>query len=646
MNLFDLIDADSSGPVHNDTWRPEAPPDLSNFHNIFVNFETTGLRWFEDDLPISMSVYAGDRSWYLPFKHAGGGNLSEEQVYSFAQSLRNKHITNINTRFDIHNGREWGKKMGRGGLDFEKMGCTFSDVAHSAALLDDHRLHLNLDSLVRDYLREIPMQKLDESRMRSYSAGAAQARARYNVESVKRLDDVLYPQLENEDLMRVKELENKVIPIVCEMEHNGALLNEELLDEWIIETKRKYYNGIMDLYHQTGMKINPGSNIDVAKLFRHLKLPIIETTEKGNPSFTDEVLKVEKHPIIVLLRHTKKLGSLHSKLKKYKESIDSHGILRYALHQLRAARTEGEDSSETGTVVGRFTSTEIVEGFGVNIQQVLKPEKQILTFGDEFFIRNLFIPEKGKKYLSADAAQLQYRIGASMAKNPRVLAMYKEDPWISYHKMIWAELKKVKRDIPYKRTKDTNFARQFGAGLRKIALMIEEITKREYFELLNQKAGRDHPKLRKTAEFLKIYDREFPEINALLKSSSELAKSQGYVTDIIGRRMRFPDGERLYKAFNGIIIMSEASIVKTKLVELHEAREDTQFLLRAQVHDEVDGDVPDEHHAEKVREILNRQSFPELEISILWEVNTGSSWGDCSRGEIEKLRRELASAHE
>jgi len=162
------------------------------------------------------------------------------------------------------------------------------------------------------------------------------------------------------------------------------------------------------------------------------------------------------------------------------------------------------------------------------------------------------------------------------------------------------------------------------------------------FELIKQKAGRSHPKLVKTAEFLKIYDREFPEIGALLKEFSEIAKSQGYITDILGRRMTFPDEDRLYKAFNGYVIMSEASIVKQKLVEVHEARNETQFLLRAQVHDEVDGDTPDEEHAKKLQELLNRQSFPEIKIPILWGMSTGTSWGDCNRDKLNEIRSELA----
>jgi DNA polymerase I-like protein with 3'-5' exonuclease and polymerase domains len=50
--------------------------------------------------------------------------------------------------------------------------------------------------------------------------------------------------------------------------------------------------------------------------------------------------------------------------------------------------------------------------------------------------------------------------------------------------------------------------------------------------------------------------------------------------------------------------------------------------MRHTVHDEVDGDVPDVESAARASEVLNRQSFPELEVPILWEVSTGANWAD------------------
>ena len=648
-NLFDLIEPAARGPVPNDNWRPEPPPSLDGEKEIVVNFETTGLRWFDGDKPLSVAVYAKGRSWYLPFGHAGSGNLPEEQVYRFCQNeFKGKHIRNINTRFDIHMARVWGERMGSGGLNFDEMGCAVSDVSHYAALLDDHRTFMNLDSLITDFLKEQPMLRLDESRMASYAAGHAAPRAMYNVEAVHRLKELMWPMLDEQGLQRVRQLEDDVIFPVVEMEKNATLINVPLLEQWIKETLNRYHKVIMDIYKATGLKITPGSTKDEQKLFAHLKITVTQTTEKGKPSFKDDVLKKIDHPVVKLLRRGKKYKSLHSKFKKYAKCVDNKGVLRYALHQLRASRNDDADAGETGTVVGRFTSTEIVPGVGINIQQVMKPEKQFKSFGDEYFIRELHIPSPGMRHFSADAEQIQYRLFAHEANNKSILEAYaNEDPndpktWISYHKMMLGKLRVHKPDLAYGKCKDTNFAKLFAAGPSKLGLMLEFITQAQYQELKAQKANRFHPWLKEVLEILKIYDKEVPEVDALTKDHTNVAEKRGYIKSIMGRRMRFPNGHRSHKALNGRIIMSEADIVKTKAVELYRSRKATGLVMRFQVHDEYDGDVPNDESGKKVAAILNHQSFSSLRVRILWGAKTGDNWGACAAEEIRKLREEAS----
>jgi DNA polymerase I-like protein with 3'-5' exonuclease and polymerase domains len=396
---------------------------------------------------------------------------------------------------------------------------------------------------------------------------------------------------------------------------------------------------LMDLFKASGLKINPNSSPDIAKLFRKLGLPITEYTATEQASFTDSVIKSVDHPTVKLLRHVKKLGSIITKLTKYKKAISTGGVMRYALHQLRAAKSDGDEGGETGTVTGRFTSTQIVEGVGLNIQQVMKPEKQFLTFGDEFFIRELHIPSVGYQHLSTDAEQIQYRLFAHDANNPKIIQAYQENPWMSFHKKTQAMFQVYIPDLPYKNTKDCNFAKLFAAGPSKLGLMLGHITVRQFNELKAQKANRYHPYLKKTLEILKIYDQELPEVAQLLKDSSELAETRGFIKTILGRRIRFPNGHRLHKAFNGRIQGSEADIVKTKAVELHNARKDTGLVLRFQVHDEFNGDIQDDEGARKVAEILNFQTFEFLRVPILWGTKVGSSWGACAKDELDSLRK-------
>lgn len=640
-NLFDLIEDTTC--VSNDGWRPKEPPSLNGINDIVIDCETNGLRWWEKDRPIGFAICLPDGSTqYLPWGHRGGGNLDEVVVKRWAQrELRSKHITNLNTRFDVHMMREWG-------VDLEAQGCTVSDVGHYAALLDDHRLHHSLESLCIDFLpaderkvKEVDGIKLDGSRMADYSAGTVAVRAEADVRQVFLLTKILYPKLTTEGLQRVRQLEDDVIFVVCEMEKNGAVIDQELLDKWIHETQIQYHKCLRELAFSVGFQVNPKSSKDQERLFKHLRIPIIEYTDKGQPSFTDAAVKGIKHPAIQLMRRAKKLSSIRSKfLLKYKNSLDSHGILRYALHQLRTTKGEGDDDRETGTISGRFSSTEIVDGIGGNIQQVMKPEKQILTHGDEYLIRQLHIPESGL-CLAADADQIEYRLFANEAANPKVLKAYAENPHASFHKMVWAMLKPFKADLTYKRTKDVNFANLYGAGLTKLALMLEFINSKEFFELREQKAGRTHPKLAQAFAIKQIYDREMPEASKLLRYYAQLAENRGYITTLLGRRMRFINGARAHKGLNGRIQGTAADIMKTKLVELHKSRKETGFKLRYTVHDEAVGDAADQESVQKVMQILNHQSFP-FKIPILWSEGVGTDWADCSREALAEARAQLS----
>ena len=618
-SLFDI-----SPPAS--TWTPPTPPDLSRCPVVAIDVETNGLRWWDTDRPIGVAVsWEGGKSYYLPFGHLGGGNLDEAVVKRWAQEqLKNKKIINLNTKFDIHMLREWG-------VDLEAAGNTVSDVAHSAALLDDHRQRFSLDRLSQDYLGQEKVGKdLDATQMDRYHAGQVAPRAEMDVTQVLALRSHFAPLLKKENLERVQRLEDEVIFVVCEMERNGTAINTELLDTWIYESEQAYLRGLWEIYRETNLTLNPSSPTDLVKLFGALKLPISETPD-GRPSFTDAVLAEHHHPLIETLRKTRKLASLRSKyLIKYRESIGSDGILRYALHQCRAQKGPLENERTAGTVSGRFSSTAIGRKEGVNIQQVMSPSRQTATFGtDQFLIRLLHTPASGQ-WLSADAAQIEYRLFAAEAKNPHVLRSYAEDPSLSFHKLVWEQVKVLAPSITYKQQKALNFAKLYGAGLLRLAYLLETISAQEMNELratYNPRRGSPvDPKLHSAQEAMAIYSRVLPEVTPMLKRASLSAESKGYITTLLGRRARLSSHH--YKALNRKIQGSAADIMKMKLVELHRERKQTGFTLRFTVHDEVDGDSPDLECQERVKDILNRQSL-DLAVPILWEVKSAATWGAC-----------------
>ena len=618
-------------------WELKPPPNISGVRELEIDWETSGLKWWtKAHRPGGAGICLPDGSThYLAWGHRGGGNnISEEAARCYFNDIRNVHITNLNTRFEVHMGREWG-------VDFEANGCTVADVGHFAALLDDHRQEHSLASIVRDYLTDeakvnvVDGIALDGSRMMEYHAGTVAVRAEADVRQVHKLKKLMLPKLTAEGLDEVRKLEEEVIYVVCEMEKNGTYTNVPLLDQWLVECEREWKQCLHQIYKNTGLSVNPTSNDDMKKLFRARGLESMEMSPSGKqPSFKEDVLKKFEDENIKLALRAKQLRSLESKyLKKYRRNVDSDGLLRYALHQLRAQKGD-EDDRSAGTITGRFSSAAFTfpkePDYGVNIQQVMKVAKQIAKYGARYLIRQLHVPKDRRHlHLSADAEQIEYRIFASLANTPKVIQAYKDNPGMSFHKFMHELIKPFVPTFTYRQQKDLNFAVIYAAGLAKMAFMLGYITKSEMEDIKDSKNYYD-PRLKETREIRRIYDEVVPEVKGLLATASRLAETRGYVMTVMGRRMRFPEKQRLHKALNGVIQGSAADVNKKKLVELHQQRKHTGLIMRYTVHDEVDGDIPDAEGAAKVSEILNTQSFAKLRVPIRWAVKTGANWRECA----------------
>jgi DNA polymerase I-like protein with 3'-5' exonuclease and polymerase domains len=608
------------------TWRAEAPPSLDGIDNIVLNFETNGLDWVNGDKPIGVTVGTLDGQFrrFLPFGFQDG-NLDEAQVKVWAQrELRNKHITNTNTRFDVHMARVWG-------VDLEAQGNTVSDVQHYAALLDDQRKRFAIDVLAEDYLGGIKVARMDERNMSQYTAADVAERAEYQVQLVAELRNVMWPLLDKEELQTVRKLEDDVIYPIVEMEKNGSKIDVELMEQYFLDCSIRHDKLILEISQDVGFGFDH-TNTGWKRLFEHFKLP-------PSASYAEDVVGVINHPIIQKAHLASQLASLNSKtFAAYRKNIDSHGILRYDINQLR--------NDEGGTVTGRLSI-----GY---IQQVPNHDNHHDVFGagptDEchglcdLFPRRVFIAEHGE-YLEADAAQIEYRYFVHFGNILEVIKAYQKDPMMSFHKKVWEMFKVIKPDMLYTHQKRFNFAKQYGARTIKLASMMGFITTDEGDEIRARKAWND-PRLKSTAEIEAIYKKVLPEGDELLARAMHLAKSycddychkgdalhrqfkhRGYVKTILGRRSRFPDNYRAHKALNCVLQGSGADHMKTKLVELHKARKDTALLMRMTAHDSVGGDAQERTATlTRVRSVLNEQTI-KVNVPIVWECGTGPNWAE------------------
>ena len=581
----------------NSTWRaPEALPVLdSRFRKVWFDSEWDGKDTYGSSKPIGYSIcLEDDRRFYLPFGHRGGGNLDRGLVHRWAQrELRNKTIVMSEAKGDVEMAR-------KSGIDFEAQGCRVEDIQFKAGVLSDQRRSFKLDDLAFDLLGE-RKDDIDRSRIWELPAAEVGPYAERDAWLTKRVDQELDEPIRRESLERVLRLENDLIYCTLEMERNGARLNMSKLLQWRGEAHRRYQQAIIEVASDTGIKVNPNSSLDLARLADALEIKYGYTT-LNQPSFTDEFLKTIENGHFKKLRTARSLYSLYS---KYLDAYFKHqrdGILRYRLHQLKG--------DEYGTISGRYSSS------SKNIQQVFSPKRQIKKLGfHEYIIRELFIPHDDDwEWIKADAAQIEFRGFVHYSKSQRLIDRYVEDPWIDFHNIV-QELLQTALEIDRDDTKNINFGKLYAMGRAKMArkLGVSQQVANELFD---------------------AYDEMFPEARDLLNLTMSLARNRGWVKTILGRRARFPTDDRLHSALNRIIQGTAADIMKLKLLEVYNNRKTIGLMMFFTVHDELDGQVQKGTQSGRLlAECLNTQIEElKLRVPIMWEVKSGPNWADSDKG--------------
>jgi DNA polymerase-1 len=531
---------------------------------------------YGSSLPVGIALATADAEYYFPFAHFEGRQHSAAKVRGWLEeNLAGKEIIFRNAKFDIEMCRKWG-------LDLEAIGCQPMEIQHAAALLDDRRRTFSLESLAQDRLG-IGKVELPPGRIVELPAHVVGNYARRDARLTYDLDKSYEPAIQAEGLERVLKLENDLVYATLSMEREGTWLDAPKLERWITEVEAARVERLMEIHRRTGIRVNPNSPDTMKRLFNYLNIDL-------PTSFDENHLKEEIAPEIQLALEARQLASLLSKyLIKYRDAMGPGGRLRYQLHQLRA--------DEGGTITGRYASSKI------NIQQVMKPDKQEIR---KWIIRELFIPPKGMLFLDADASQIEFRLMCHYANAERLIKAYQEDSNTDFHQLVTDVV--LKNCMSRTLAKNVNFMKVYGGGAMKLALMtgksIEEAT-----------------------EMDNTYNRMFPEAKRLLNRATRTAETRGYVKTFIGRRRRYYPGDRFYSALNSVLQGTAADVLKYAILALYNERKTLDFKLRATVHDEVIGDVPDEKAAVRVKELLNEQRLS-FRVPLTWQVATGKNWSD------------------
>jgi len=385
------------------------------------------------------------------------------------------------------------------------------------------------------------------------------------------------------------------------MEHLGIKLDPALLKTMSEELGKKHTELEQQMYLMAGREFNIGSPSQLSEvLFTDLQLPTTGI-KKGKTAYSTGQKELDKlrgqHPIIELIEQTRELAKLKN---TYVDPLPELADDNHRLHT-----TFNQDVAATG----RLSST------APNLQNI--PIRSEL--GRK--IREAFVPETGKVFVSADYSQFELRLAAILANDTELINDFNGD--IDIHTKTASDvygipMEQVTKD-QRRDAKVINFGVLYGMGPHALA----------------QNTGMSFGDAK---QFIDTYFELRKPIRKFIDDTLEKAKNEGYAETFHGRRRPTPDvnssnfmvreaGKRA--AANMPIQGTEADLMKLAMIKVDEEIGDLgQQIL--QIHDSILIECPEEN-AEKVSAILKETMeaiAPDLGIKLKVDVSVGKNWGE------------------
>ncbi len=462
-------------------------------------------------------------------------------------------------------------------------------------------IYLNYQTIHIDEL--IGPRGKNQKSMRSLPPSEVYEYACEDADITLRLKNKLEPELKKFECEKLfYDIEMPLMPVLAEMEMNGVCLDTDSLQE----TSKVFTNRMNEIeariYELAGEHFNIASPKQVGEILFD-KLKIVEKAKKtktGQYVTSEEVLQQlrNKHEIVADILE-------HRGLKKL------IGTYIDALPKLVNPRTGHIHTSfnQTVTATGRLSSSD------PNLQNIpIRGED-----GKE--IRKAFVPEPGCLFFSADYSQIELRVMAHLSQDKNMVEVFREGK--DLHATTAANIYKkpideVSRDERTK-SKRANFGIIYGITVFGLAERLD-IPREEAKMLIDG------------------YFATFPQVHDYMEQSKEVARKQGYVTTLFGRRRYLPDinshnatvrGFAERNAINAPIQGTAADIIKVAMIRIHQRfkAEGIRSKMILQVHDELNFSVfPEEK--EKVEHIVleeMQKAFP-LSVPLIADSGFGQNW--------------------
>lgn len=426
-----------------------------------------------------------------------------------------------------------------------------------------------------------------------------------DAEITLRLHTIFKPRLAQEQMVSVYEtLERPLIPVIAQMEMEGFKIDPLILKNMSEDFGKKLALLEEEIHKLAGHPFNVASPKQLGVvLFDEMGFEGGKKTKTGDWSTSAallEQLAVQGHEIVEKVLEWRQLAKLKS---TYTDALQNEinpktGRIHTSFHM-------------AGTVTGRLSSSD------PNLQNIpIRTEE-----GRK--IRKAFITEPGWKILSVDYSQVELRLAAEVAGVQALIQAFKDG--VDIHALTASQvfgvpLEEVSSDIR-RQAKAVNFGIIYGISPWGLAKQLG----------CEPEDARD---------FINRYLSRFSEIRDYMDEQKDLAKKQGYVSTLYGRKCYMPgitdkNGARRAfaerQAINAPLQGTAADIMKRAMIQMPKALKEANLKARMliQVHDELIFEVP-ESELDQTSKIVRHtmESITDLSVPLDAEAGSGDSWAE------------------
>jgi DNA polymerase-1 len=568
-----------------------------------IDTETTSLEPMNAQMVgISLCTESG-RACYIPLAHSTmEAQLQREQVLEQLRPwLEDPQAKKVgqNLKYDLH--------------IFANHGIQLQGVEHDTLLesyvIESHRSH-DMDSLAQRHLGEktikfeevcgkgvsqITFDQVDLPRATEYAAEDA--------DITLRLHKNFMPQLAADSKLNhvYQDIEMPAMRVLFIMERNGILVDAQKLAAQGQQVGRRMLELEQEIFVLAKQPFNIQSPKQIGEiLFGQLQLPVIKKTPSGAPSTDEEVLLKlsEDYPLPARILDYRSLAKLQSTyIEKLPRMINA-----------KTGRVH-TNFSQAVAVTGRLASSE------PNLQNIPVRTEE----GRK--IREAFVAKPGCKLISADYSQIELRIMAHIAQDQNLLDAFaagKDIHQATAAEMFGVELDQVTSE-QRRYAKVINFGLIYGMSAFGLAgnLGIERAAAQKYID---------------------TYFGRYPGVAQYMANTRVLAKEQGYVETVFGRRLWLPEiqssnGMRRQAAeraaINAPMQGTAADLIKMAMIAVQSWLETSgsKAKLLLQVHDELILEVP-ENEVDSVKEHLRNlmTQVAKLDVPLEVGIGVGDNW--------------------